>query len=128
MMGTTNRQQDAFAFIERYIVEHGSSPTVREIAGELGLSSNSRAHRLLCDLKERGRIKWKPNRRRSITITADCQQFTLPSDLDTKLRRYCMAHGEVASAVVADAVAQHLDQMEAQHNAPGECEHCGDGA
>lgn len=126
MMGTTNRQQDAFAFIERYIVANGISPSFDDIATAIGSKSKGHVHTLLTGLKARGLIDWRHNKKRSITITADCQQFTLPSDLDTKLRRYCMAHGEVASAVVADAVALHLDQMEAQHNAPGECKYCGD--
>jgi len=126
MMGTTGRQQDAFAFIERYISRHRKSPSLREIADELGLKSPGRVQSILCNLKDRGLVDWMPRRARSIVITPTSMQFTLSIFLEEKLRRYCMAHGEVASAVVADAVALHLDQMEAQHNAPGECKHCGD--
>lgn len=50
------RQQDIYDFIEEYISERHYSPTVREIAKAVGLSSTSSVHGHLKRMRRRGTL------------------------------------------------------------------------
>lgn len=63
-----SRKKDAMLFIQRYVVEHGRAPSVREIAAGVELQSTSAAHRILAELEEGGFISRSENAHRSITI------------------------------------------------------------
>lgn len=67
-MGLTPKQSEALAFIEKCAREGKESPTVGEIAAALNLRSKSGALRLLDSLQERGFIKRKPHRARSVRL------------------------------------------------------------
>ena len=62
------RQNQIFEFIKQYIQNHGSAPTLREIADAMGVSSLATVHEHLMTLVEKGLIKRKEGKRRSIDI------------------------------------------------------------
>lgn len=117
-VGVTQRQNDAFKFIERYVIEHdGTPPSYDEIAGALNLRAKSGVSRLVAGLEARGFIRRHGTKARSIEIvkaTTNRRTFSLPDDLCTRLDRYSAAHGENAAAIVIDAVALHLDEVESK--------------
>jgi len=69
MMGLTRRQHAALTFVEGYILVHGFSPSLAEVADALGLVTRSSANRVLSLLRERGYVDWKPGVSRSLHIT-----------------------------------------------------------
>ncbi len=64
----TERQREAYAFIELYIATHAQAPNLREIADGLGLQSKSNAHRLVVGLEARGWLQRQPGRARSYKL------------------------------------------------------------
>lgn len=66
--GLTRAQSEALAFIGRYIAKHGISPTYDEIAAALNLKSKSGVNRLVVALEDRGHVRRKPDRARSIEL------------------------------------------------------------
>jgi len=66
--GLTESQSKALAFIERYHLEHGYSPSMADIAKGIGGTSRGAIHRLLVALEERGRIRRLHNRARAIEV------------------------------------------------------------
>jgi LexA DNA binding domain len=70
--GLTTRQGECLRFISSHQEKHdGVTPSYREIAAFLGLSSVSGVVRLIDGLESRGRIKRLRNRTRAITINAN---------------------------------------------------------
>lgn len=57
------------AVIRGFILEHGYSPTVREIADEAALSSTSVAWYWMGKLRDAGLIKWAPGHTRTVRLT-----------------------------------------------------------
>lgn len=78
----TPRQAECLAFIRRYIAEHGYSPTYAEIGRAMALGTRSSVHRLALILAERGHIRFRAGRARSITLVVGacpvCGQSLLP--------------------------------------------------
>lgn len=72
----TRRQQDVFAFIERYVTRHGIAPSLEEIWRGLGLSAISTVHKHLENLRAKGVIKRSWNRARQLEIVSP---FTCPT-------------------------------------------------
>lgn len=66
--GLTAHQRDAFSFIEGYIAETGTSPSIEDIREHFGLASKSPAHRVVAELVVRGVITRMPFKARSISI------------------------------------------------------------
>lgn len=62
------RQQQILDFIKQYIQTHGSAPTLREIAEAMGVSSLATVHEHLMTLVEKGLVKRRDGKRRSIDI------------------------------------------------------------
>ena len=72
MYNLTANQRKVFDAIASYIGEHdGMAPTVREIMSMTGIKGSGGVAANLDALEQRGWIKRLPNRRRSITITAE---------------------------------------------------------
>jgi len=67
-MAITRRQREVYDFLERFINEHGYSPSFEEIGEGLGLSSLATVHKHLTNLEEKGLVKRDYNRSRSIDI------------------------------------------------------------
>jgi SOS-response transcriptional repressor LexA len=110
----TERQAECFRTVERLIAA-GQSPTSREIAKAMGISSPGRVHVLLVALQERGWITFIPKKQRSITIVPGfpaADALTLPADIEERLRTHCAATGENPSDVLADAVTLFFDDAE----------------
>jgi repressor LexA len=63
----TNRQQKVLDFIVNYIRDTGYPPTVREIAGEFGISSKG-AYDHLIAIEKKGYIKRDPSKPRAIEL------------------------------------------------------------
>lgn len=64
----TKRQVQALKFIEKFIQEHGYSPSYREISEGIPLSSVSNAHNLVRALVDQGKIKKLDGRSRTIEV------------------------------------------------------------
>lgn len=62
------RQQQILDFIKQHIQSNGSSPTLREIAVALGVSSLATVHEHLATLVQKGLIKKKVGKVRSIDL------------------------------------------------------------
>ncbi|WP_445322758.1 helix-turn-helix domain-containing protein [Psychrobacillus sp. FSL K6-2684] len=63
------RQQDIYNFIRGYISENQYSPSLREIADAVGLSSPSTVHKHLNTLRNKGYISYIDSHPRTIQIT-----------------------------------------------------------
>lgn len=70
MSGLTRAQADCLSAIRRLMTDDGVPPSYEELRQAMGLSSRSGIHRLLVGLKDRGVIRWSPDRARSIEIVA----------------------------------------------------------
>ncbi|MDD9903731.1 MAG: hypothetical protein OXT06_09205 [Rhodospirillaceae bacterium] len=64
----TKKQQRVLSFIQAFIVEHGQSPSIREIRDGLGLASASSAWNYVDRLVERGWVQKSYGRRRCIAL------------------------------------------------------------
>jgi SOS-response transcriptional repressor LexA len=113
-VGLTDRQLDCFTAIQAHIANCRQSPTTRELAKAMGLSSPGRIHFLLVALQERGWITFLPRRARSIAIVPDgaAAAYTLPPNVERALQAHCALFNESPAAVVADAVVLMLDEAE----------------
>ncbi|SEB15920.1 LexA DNA binding domain-containing protein [Thalassobacillus cyri] len=70
MKELTQQQKRALDFIEASIKATGHSPTVREVANHLGVSSASTAHRHITRLKEKGYLENKERSPRSFHLVS----------------------------------------------------------
>jgi len=66
--GLTKRQAEVLAFIRSYIEARGYSPTYGEISDGAGLNSKGRAHAIVEELIERGRLVSDRYRVRSLRV------------------------------------------------------------
>ena len=64
----TVKQRDLLLFINKYIGDHGTSPSFEEMKDALGLKSKSGIHRLLNALVERGFIERLENKARALEV------------------------------------------------------------
>lgn len=72
----TQRQQDALAFIRRYIREHGHGPTLTEVAHGLGMRSVGSVHRYVQAIADAGYIRLHAGRHRGIELLDDaCGEY-----------------------------------------------------
>ena len=75
----SDRQQDTYHFIHRYIARHGRAPLLSEIAEGLGIRSKGVVHRYVQALADEGLILLEPGRHRGISLTDEqTAQPTLP--------------------------------------------------
>ena len=81
MKKLTRRQQEVLEYIKKYIVLHGYPPTVREIGGDLGLSSPATVHAHLAKLEEKGLIKKQETKNRAIELLVDNEYAKKEDDL-----------------------------------------------
>lgn len=68
-MYLTRRQRQVLDYIEEFIREKRHSPSLEEIGRHFGLTSLATVHKHLSNLEEKGLIRRKRNRSRSIEIT-----------------------------------------------------------
>jgi repressor LexA len=67
-MYLTKRQRQVLDFVEKFIREHGYSPSLEEIGRGLSLSSLATVHKHLTNLQAKGWMRRSPNRSRSIEL------------------------------------------------------------
>jgi repressor LexA len=67
-LNLTNRQQEIFDFVKRYVSEHGYPPTVRDIGKAIGLTSSSTVHAHLANLEKLGVLKRDPTKPRALEV------------------------------------------------------------
>jgi hypothetical protein len=109
-MGLTPRMRDALAAITEHVALHGVMPSRRLLAERLGCTPTN-SQRLIYSLIERGELS-------SLTpgglLTGFGNQgvsVVVPAHVAASLAAFCLAQGERLSAVVADAIALHVDQL-----------------
>ncbi len=71
-----NRQHQILDFIKQYIESSGTAPTLKKIAEAIGVSSLATVHEHLQALQEKGLIKRKGGKARSIELTDNELHFT----------------------------------------------------
>lgn len=111
--GLTPAQAYALEVLRSFEREQRRMPSCAEFAAALGTKSKGYASTMLATLEERGAIRRLPRKSRAIAIVDDDAGFLLPAQLQQKLDSFCRLHGERADDVIADALALHLDQLEA---------------
>jgi repressor LexA len=67
-MAITRRQREVYDFLQRFVDEHGYSPSYQEIGEGLGLSSLATVHKHITNLEQKGLLKRDYNRSRSIDV------------------------------------------------------------
>lgn len=119
-MGLTQRMKDALDAVTKHVALHGSMPSRRQLASEIGCNPNN-AQRLIKSLIERGELN-------SMTAGGPLTGFGhsgiavfVPHHLMSHLADFCASRGETIQSVVADAIALHLDELDGAMNgaAPG---------
>jgi len=64
----TQRQNQAYDFIEQYLDRHRKPPTLQEIGDALGIASTNGVYKLLQKLEEKGWIEREKHKARSIQL------------------------------------------------------------
>jgi repressor LexA len=72
------RQQEILEFLSQYIQKHGFGPTLRMIADALGLSSLATVHEHLTAMEEKGLIRRKAGKNRTIEIIKKGEEILSP--------------------------------------------------
>jgi hypothetical protein len=103
-MGMTSAQRVALTAVVNHIATCGSAPSIRVLASELDCSPTNARH-LIGSLVERGQLERAAGG--GIQLPA-----SLAAPLVQRLAAFCRDHGESFAAVLHDAVAIHLDQLE----------------
>lgn len=67
----TQRQDEAYEFIRRYLRDHHKPPTLQEIGDALGIRSTNGVYKLLQALEKKGYIKRQKHAARSIELLDD---------------------------------------------------------
>ncbi len=75
----TRRQHELLLFIDHHLQETGFSPSFDEMKDALHLNSKSGVHRMITALEERGCLRRRPNRPRSLEV------LRLPNELRPRL-------------------------------------------
>jgi repressor LexA len=92
----TEKQEAVLKFIEDYQLEHGSSPTLREMREYFGVSSDNSILKHLKALEEKGRIK-KDDTPRGIKLLSSVKEKLDSSDFKLPLLGMVPAGGPVLS-------------------------------
>lgn len=92
----TEKQEALLQFIEDYQLEHGGSPTLREMREHFGVSSDNSILKLLTALKEKGRII-KDDTPRGIKLLASVKEKLSMPELKLPLLGMVPAGGPVLS-------------------------------
>jgi repressor LexA len=78
----TQRQQEIFDYVRKYVGEHGYPPTVRDIGKAIGLASSSTVHAHLANLEKLGVLRRDPTKPRAIEVLKDkAREVVTPAGL-----------------------------------------------
>jgi len=84
------RQRQILDFIKQHIQSTGSAPTLRQIAESIGVSSLATVHEHLETLQEKGLIKRKTGKSRSIELIGMLEQY-LPEGFEAPIMGFIAA-------------------------------------
>jgi repressor LexA len=70
-MALTKRQRQILDYLERFIAQHGYSPSLQEIGENFGLSSVATVHKHVQHLVDKGLVRKSWNRSRSVELISD---------------------------------------------------------
>jgi DNA-binding transcriptional regulator YhcF (GntR family) len=107
----TKRMLEALQAITAHVAAHGVMPSRRSLAAALGCNRNN-ANRLMGSLVERGEVNSVSTGGALSGFGRDGVAVFVPSHIAAQLAAFCLANSEKIGAVVADAIALHLDQLE----------------
>ena len=68
MNGLSEREQRILDYMREYVAKWGYPPTVRDVAGALGIKSTSTVHKAIASLEKAGMIKKQAGKRRALDI------------------------------------------------------------
>ncbi|MGX7828908.1 transcriptional repressor LexA [Actinokineospora sp. 24-640] len=101
------RQREILAVVRDWVVEHGYSPSTREIGDAVGLRSTSSVSKHLASLEERGFIR----RGRAVTRPIDVRLFLRPSSTEESDDSVAVpVMGDIAAGVPITA-DEHVDDV-----------------
>lgn len=111
----TEEQSKCLAFIDRFIREHGFSPSYDEIAAGLGLSPKSKGvvHNYVVCLEREGKIKRIPSVARSIDIVRAPHTPRELAEILTKELEQAHGFDDGEGVVIACTVAECLRTLKA---------------
>ncbi|MEN1969954.1 transcriptional repressor LexA [Lentibacillus sp. N15] len=100
MTKLSKRQQMILDFIKDEVNKKGYPPSVREIAGAVGLASSSTVHGHLARIESKGYIRRDPTKPRAIEILDPFEDNNIPKDE----ARYAPVIGKVTAGIPITAV------------------------
>lgn len=112
----TRLQLRAIEFIRDFRLEHGLSPTIREIATGLGLKSPGHVYRMIQLLASRGALIHRPRERRSIELipASPVISVELPAHLYANVQDLARKAKVTPEAVVIEAVRDGFKALHEQ--------------
>jgi len=110
--GLTRSQFKVLRFIEGYILEHGNSPSIADIAAGTGRRYKGSTYDHVQQLVRRGFITVVPGRARSIALVgANVFTIPLPAGLADVARTIAHCTGVTPEAVIVEAVRDRLTSL-----------------
>jgi SOS-response transcriptional repressor LexA len=109
--GMAEREARTYRFIRAWQATKGYCPSLQEIADGIGYRSKTAVHNAVKELQRRGFVA-KQRAKRSIVLTTEGYRVILAPDLAMRLESHAQATGDPPEAVIADAVALHLDSFD----------------
>jgi repressor LexA len=88
------RQGQILDYIKQHIQSKGTAPTLRQIADAIGVSSLATVHEHLTTLEEKGLIKRKTGKARSIEVVGDERNYS-SGDIDVPILGFIAAGSPV---------------------------------
>lgn len=85
------RQRQILDFIKQFIQSNGSAPTLRQIAEAIGVSSLATVHEHLTTLEEKGVIRRKTGKTRSIDLVGTLEQELASDGLEVPILGFIAA-------------------------------------
>ena len=82
MENLTAREQRILEYMREYVAKWGFPPTVRDIAGDLGIKSTSTVHKTIKELENKGLIKKQAGKRRAMDIVGSQPEKAAPAPVE----------------------------------------------
>jgi repressor LexA len=106
----TDRQQEIWNFLVRYVDSHGYPPTVREIGEAVGLASPSTVHAHLANLERAGLLRRDPTKPRALELVGRERREPAPERREENVLRLPLV-GEIAAGgplLAEENIEEHL--------------------
>lgn len=97
-----------------FVSLHGAMPSNRTLAADLNCAPTN-ARRLLGCLSERGELTRFD--KGALALGGGGVAIIVPASIAAALAQFARTHGESVSAIAADAITLHLDQLETTEEA-----------